>query len=82
MLDIRCAPRQHYVIVGVLATFIGTMAAMVLLPGPTNEHQQSVNDFWYCTLDNSRVLQQATFIFTILAAFISKIASEDIATTS
>jgi hypothetical protein len=56
--------------------------ALILLPLSKNVRQSSVNDFWSCILDNSRPLQQATSILTILATFIGKNATDNIATTS
>jgi len=55
---------------------------MISLTHSKNECQRSVNNFSSCMLHNSRAVQRHTPIIIILAAFIGKNASDDIATTS
>jgi hypothetical protein len=51
------------------------------LPPLQTEHQRSVNDFWFCILDYSWVVQWHTPIIIILAAFLDMNASDNIAMT-
>jgi hypothetical protein len=50
-----------------LALFIGNMVD-VIVATPRNEHQQSVNDFGCCSLDNRRAVLWFLPIIDILAA--------------
>jgi hypothetical protein len=52
----------------------------ISLPPPKNVGQWCVNNFWSCIIDNSRAVQRHTPIIIFLAAFLSKNASNDIAT--
>ena len=45
-----------------------------------NEHQWSINDFRSCILHNRRALRQLYSIMVVLATFIPKNATNDIAT--
>jgi len=58
------------------------MRVPVSLPPPKIDCQRSVNDVWSRIMDNSRAVQRHTLKITILAAFLGKNASADIATTS
>jgi len=55
---------------------------MILLPPATNEHQQSVNDFWSCIMDNSRAGERHLPILHISVALMGKDGLEAIASTS
>jgi len=58
------------------------MLVTISLPPPKNLRQWSVKDFWSHIMDNPRALQRHTPIIIILAAFLGKNVSADIATTS
>jgi len=58
------------------------MVVTISLPPPKNERQWSVNDFWSHIADNSRAVQWHSPIIILLAAFLGKNASDDIAATS
>jgi len=47
-----------------------------------NERQWSVNDFCACILDNQTAMQRRSPVIVLSAAFMSKNASDDIATAS
>jgi len=52
-----------------------------LLP-PKNQSQQSVNDFWSCIMQTQMVMLWCQPIIIVSAAFMGKIASDNIATNS
>jgi len=58
------------------------MLVTIQLPPPRNERQRSVNDFWSCILDNLRAMERRYPIFNLLAAFMGKNASDNIAYAS
>jgi hypothetical protein len=46
------------------------------LPHPENEHQQSVNDFWFCIIGNQSCEWLWAFINGVLAAFVGQRESD------
>jgi hypothetical protein len=52
----------------------------ISLPPPKNQHQQSINDYLSCIMDNSRAEQRHIPIIIMVAAFLGNNGREDIAT--
>jgi hypothetical protein len=58
------------------------MRVTILLLAPKNDRQQSVNHFWACIMDYQTAMQRQRHKIGLLAAIISKNASNDSATVS
>jgi hypothetical protein len=65
-----------------LAALLGKNAYDKIVTMSQNEHQQSVNDFWSCILDNLTAMECRLPTVNLSAAFIGKNASDDIASGS
>jgi len=59
-----------------------TMLVMISLPPPKIERQRSINDFWFCILDNLRATEQCQPIIYSSVAFMGTNPTDDIASTS
>ena len=65
-----------------LPPFYAKMVGTTLLLYPKNEHQQSINDFWPCILNNTRVVRRHWPIIELSAAFLGKNSYDKIVTMS
>jgi len=62
--------------------FYAKMVATTSLLYPKNERPRSVNDFWHCILEKTRVVRRHWPIIELSAAFLGKNTSDNIITMS
>jgi hypothetical protein len=76
------ALQDNWLIIEISATWLVNTACHKILSMFQNEHQQRVNIFWSCILDNPKAIYHRIPTMKLSAAINGKNASEDIASAS